>query len=373
MRDLFVTTHTPVLRSGRAVRSYGVVRALASARPLDLLYLRFEGDEPDAAFAAIADVTMHRVVGSRGARRLAGYARARLGGAPESIARGVSPELAAAARRLAAQPERGRVIADGMVAAATLLPLARGRPVIYNAHNFESGFRHELGIPGTESPDRLRAFERGILQRAAESWMVSQADIAAALELFPGARLRYVPNVVDVAAIEPIEPFVAEQRVIFVANFAYKPNRDGLAFLLEKVMPLVWSELPGAKLSVVGAGLDGELPSDPRVQALGFVDELRSAYATASCAVVPLLVGGGTPLKLIEALAYGLPVVATTRAVAGLELTGGEHCLIADDAESFAAAVTRVMRDGAGEMARRGRERAAELYSIEALSRLLKT
>ena len=65
--------------------------------------------------------------------------------------------------------------------------------------------------------------------------------------------------------------------------------------------------------------------SDPRVEALGFVDDLASVYASARCAVVPLLQGGGTPLKLIEALAYGLPVIATPRAVAGLEVRDGDE------------------------------------------------
>ena len=79
-----------------------------------------------------------------------------------------------------------------------------------------------------------------------------------------------------------------------------------------------------------GRGLVAAL-EDPRVEALGFVEDLPAAYARARCAVVPLLQGGGTPLKLIEALAYGLPVVATPRAAAGLAVRDGEHCLIAGD------------------------------------------
>jgi len=369
VRDLLVTTHTPVLRSGRAMRTYAVARALSARDGLDLLYLRFEGEQPDAAFNAIAGVHMHGIDSSRGPRRLLAYARGRRAGVPRAIARGISPDLAAAAGALAARPERGRVVADGPVAAATLAALARRRPVIYNAHNFESGFRHELG--GSGSPDVLRAFERDLLASAAESWMVSDADIAAARELCPTARLRYAPNVVDVAAIEPVEPLSQARRAIFVANFAYEPNRDGLRFMLEEVLPRVWSELPDAKLTLVGAGLERPPSSDPRVETLGFVDDLPSAYANASCAVVPLLVGGGTPLKLIEALAYGLPVIATPRAVAGLTVSDGEHCVIADSPEAYAAALARILRDGDPSLGRRGRQLAAERYSIETLTALL--
>jgi glycosyltransferase involved in cell wall biosynthesis len=373
-RDLLVSAHTPVLRSGRALRTYGVARALAAHNGLDLLYTRFEGGAPDAAFRAIPGIALHEVVASRGARRLRDYLEARLRGVPAELARGVSPELSAAAARLAAVPGRGRVIADGPVAAAALARLARTRPVIYNAHNFESGFRHTLGDSRSMGgARRLRAFERNLLAQAAESWMASEADMTAARELCPQAHLRYVPNVVDVAAIAPVQPPSDEQRAIFVANFAYQPNRNGLRFALEEVMPRVWQQLPHAKLMLVGAGLEEHPPTDPRVEALGFVEDLHAAYARARCAVVPLLQGGGTPLKLIEALAHGLPVVATPRAVAGLLVRDGEHCLIADGGEPFAHALVRVLRDDSPRLGARGRQLVVERYSIEALSRVLAT
>jgi len=241
--------------------------------------------------------------------------------------------------------------------------------VIYNAHNLESSFRGDLR--GSGGVDALRRFERGLLARAAESWMVSEADIAAARELCPQASLRYVPNVVDVAAITALAPARDAQRAIFVASFRYEPNRNGLSFLLERVLPRVWAELPEARLMLVGAGLDEPPSADARVETVGFVENLADAYARASCAVVPLLQGGGTPLKFVEALAYGLPVIATRRAAAGLEVKDGEHCLLADDAESFADALIGVLRDGAPELALRGRELAAERYSVQALTRLL--
>ncbi len=82
---------------------------------------------------------------------------------PWGFARGVSSELAAEAARLAAEPGRGRVIADGPIAAAALARLARKRPVIYNAHNIESGFRHELTARGARERRTMRSFERRVL------------------------------------------------------------------------------------------------------------------------------------------------------------------------------------------------------------------
>jgi glycosyltransferase involved in cell wall biosynthesis len=356
------------------MRTYGVARALAARGDgLDLLYVGFDAPEPDAAFRSIPGIRLHEVSSSRGIRRMLAYGKARATGVPDGFARGISPELADHASRLAADPDRGRVIADGPIVAASLAGLARRRPVIYNAHNFESGFRHELGADsrfGTRG-HALRRFERGLLERAAEAWMVSEADIAAARELCPAARLRIVPNVVDVAAIEPVEHPACRRRAIFVASFFYEPNRTGLRFLLEEVFPRVWAELADARLMLVGPGLEQPPSADPRVETLGFVEDVAEAYGRASCALVPLLQGGGTPLKLIEGLAYGLPVIATPRAVAGLDVRDGEHCLVADGGEAYAAALLRVLRDGAPELGRRGRELAAERYSIEALSRLL--
>jgi glycosyltransferase involved in cell wall biosynthesis len=379
-RDLLVSAYTPVLRSGRALRTYGLARALAMrGNGLDLLYARFEAPEPDAAFRAIPGIALHEVIPSRGARRLLAYARARAGGFPAAVTRGVSPELTEQAANLARARDRGHVIADGPVVAAALAGLARRRPVIYNAHNFESGFRHELeGAPRAHGR-QWRRFERGLLAHASESWMVSEPDLVAAHELCPTARLRLVPNVLDVAAIEPLRTLTHEPRAIFVANFAYAPNRNGLRFLLAEVLPRVWEELPDATLTLVGAGLESgpslgelqELIGDPRVEVLGFVEDLREAYARARCAVVPLLQGGGTPLKLLEALAYGLPTVVTPRATAGLAVRDGEHCLIADGAEAFAAALRGALRDGLPELGLRGRKLVLDRYSIEALGRML--
>ena len=401
MRDLLVVSQTPALSSGLMLRPYGVARALATHRGLDLLYVRFGAGQPDASFRAIPGIELHEVVPSRGARRLLAYASTRLAGTPGGFARGVSKELALAAERLAQDPERGRVIADGPSAAAALAQLARRGSVIYNAHNIESGFRHEIERRGLETPRSLRRFERRVLRRSSESWMVSEADMAAARELCPRAQLRYVPNVVDVAAITPVwnlarrtpdpqsalrpsalSPGTAGPQsadaagadapcAIFVASFHYRPNQNGLRFLLDEVFPRVWAQLPGARLLLVGGGLERAPSEDPRVEALGFVDDLPGAYVRATCAVVPLLQGGGTPLKLIEALAYGLPTVATPRAAAALEVVDGEQCLIRKGAEAFAGALVQMLHQGDPALGHRGRELVERRYSIEALADLL--
>jgi glycosyltransferase involved in cell wall biosynthesis len=369
--DLFVAVQTPVLGTGQALRVATLLRALAATGPgVHVLYVRFGADEPAPALQAVEGLTFEAVEPSRGARRAVTYASARAWRIPAGWARAISPELTAAARRRAGEPGVRRVIADGPGAAAALLGLARRRPAIYNAHNLESAYRHELASDDLGSPKLLRAAERRLLATFAESWMVSEADLAGARALCPDAVLRLVPNVVDIDAIAAVVPRPDAHRVLMVADYTYEPNANGLRFLLDEVMPRVWATQPDTVLRLVGRGLEDPAPGEPRVEAAGFVDDLDAEYAAASCAVVPLLEGGGTPFKFLEALAHGVPVVATPRAAAGLAVRDGEHYFEGEDAQTFAGSLLALVGNDAADttaLAARGRALVAERYSLAAL------
>jgi polysaccharide biosynthesis protein PslH len=373
MRTVVATPYALTLDSGRARRTYGVVRALAELGPVDVVYGEFGAERPDAAYERIEAARLHRVERPRRAARGIAYLRARLAGVPDDIARGIWPGLAARAAELAGDREI-RVVADGPVAGAALLSLAAGRPVIYNAHNLESAFRHR--IEGTRRSARaLERFERRLLERCAESWMVSQADLDGARALAPGARLRLAPNVLDVEAIEPVAPRTGERSALFLADFRYEPNRGALRFLLEDVLPAVWAEAPDVRLTVAGLGSDRFEAPDERVSFEGFSDDLDGLYAAAGCAAVPLLEGGGSPLKFVEALAHRVPVVATPRAAAGLTAEPGVHYFEGlPEGDAFAAALRQALDPQlANPVAEAGRRLAEREYSIQALSGLLAT
>jgi glycosyltransferase involved in cell wall biosynthesis len=138
------------------------------------------------------------------------------------------------------------------------------------------------------------------------------------------------------------------------------------------VMPHLWSAQPRLRLTVAGRGYEAPAGTDERVSVLGFVDRLDQLYARAACALVPLLSGGGSPVKFIEALAHGLPVVATPRGAAGVDAESGRHYLEGAGAERFAAAVLEALDParGAG-LGAAGRALAESDYSIEALARRL--
>jgi polysaccharide biosynthesis protein PslH len=371
MRTVLATPFTPTLDSGRARRTYGIVRALAAAGGVDLVYGAFGADEPDGAYAGLSGVRLHRVERPGPLGRSGAYLKARLKGLPDDFARGVWPNLATRTARLAEGPD-SRVVAEGPLAATALLPYAKRHPAIYCSHNLESAFRHRIG-DGGRSAGGLRRLERLLFERYAESWMVSSADIAGARELAPEAHLRLVPNVVDVAAIEPLLPRDGQRSVLFLADFGYEPNRGALRLLRDEAMPSLWREDADVRLLVAGKGSEGVEATDPRIEVRGFVPELHDLYDEAGCVAVPLLEGGGSPLKFVEALAYGAPIVATPRAAAGLEVEAGRHYVEAEPAgEPFARGILAALDPAIGNpLGRAGRELAEREYSIEALERRL--
>lgn len=365
MPTLIVSPFTPRPGSGRGLRTVGVARALACLDDVEIAYVEFDGTRVAEPLADDARVTLRALHASRGVRRAVTYVRARVAGTPRAFARGVSPELVGldVARF-------DRVVADGPTAAAALALVARNPHVVYNAHNLESTFRLELsdGARHYGSVGDLRAFEVRLLTNAYETWVPTREEARLALQLVPSARVRYVPNVVDVQGIAPVSPNTREARVLFVADFSYEPNRNAARFLVDEVAPKLWRLAPDARLTLVGRALPPPDTTDQRVEILGYVDDLADAYARSTCVVVPLLVGGGSPLKLVEAMAYGLPVVATGRAASSLEgAEDGVHYLEANDAEQFAMTLARALSGDESDIGRNGRLLAEAEFSIEAL------
>jgi len=357
VRTVIASSYTPALISGRGVRTYGIVRALLQHGPVDLVWVPFGGDQAAPDFQGVPGLTTHRVETPKPVRRALSYARHRMSGVPDPVARGVSPGLAHLTSQIAECADL--VVADDISAALSVTALARARPVVYSAHNLESAFRRGWG-----SVDRVRRFEADLFARFAEVWMPSRADVRGARELVSGRPVRYVPNVVDVATQPVVRP--KGRRAVLVADFTYGPNREALDWLVGDVLPLVRTDY---ELSVVGRGLDAGANYGPRVRIHGFVDDLDAAYRSSTCALVPLLTGGGSPLKFIEALARGIPVVATPCAARGLDVVAGRHYLEGDGPTGFAAAMDAAFTPGsADQIGLAGRALAEQEYSIESLA-----
>jgi hypothetical protein len=370
MNSLVVTRHTPNARSGRGNRTIGIIRALALLGQVEVAYVESNGGEPDPSLVQNPAIALRKIVPTRGIKRTFLYRKARARGVPKEYACVISCELVSALTETGGA-RFDRIVADGPTAAAAVLWLSKKRRIVYNAHNFESAMHAQLEGWTEENRRELASFELRVFEAAHESWLPSVRDLEGATELAPEAHLRFVPNVVDVAAITPVRAPVS-QSALFVADYSYQHNRQSARFLITEMMPKVWKRLPQARLMLVGRGLALTSELDPRIEVHGFVANLPGVYAASGCALVPLLESRGSPLKLIEAMAYGLPIVATPFAAGGIHgLESGVHYLEGEDADKFAAEVVRALSGRAGTVGAEARKLAESDYSIEALSRRL--
>jgi glycosyltransferase involved in cell wall biosynthesis len=369
MNSLFVTRHTPNKLSGRGNRTIGVVRALALLGEVDVEYVEQNGVEPDSTLVQNPAIRLRRITTTVGLKRARLQRKAHGRGMPRYLANGLSGELMAAL--VEADRERyDRIVADGPTAAAALL-CQKQLEIFYNAHNFETAMH--AGAEGWTERDagELAEYERRLFELARESWLPSERDLSGAAKLAPGTRLRLVHNVVDVASITPVR-MPKSHRALFVADYSYQPNRHSARFLINEVMPRVWEQRKEARLMLVGRGLAQTGNLDPRIELHGFVEDLPGVYSEAGCALVPLLESGGSPFKLIEALAYGLPVVATPLAAGGVDgLESGVNYIEGEGAEGFARAVVEALDRHGRTVGAAARELAESRYSIEALAERL--
>ena len=185
--------------------------------------------------------------------------------------------------------------------------------------------------------------ERTWLPRFQLVLATSQSDADAAKRIAPSAHLAVYPNAIP-AVPEPTH--TNENVVVFSGNMEYHPNLTAVRFFRAEVWPLLRERWPGLVWRLVGKNphaIRRYTSGDARIEVTGEVDDAIGELARARVAVVPLLTGSGTRLKILEAWAAGVPVVSTTLGAEGLPVHDGEHLLLADGAPAFAAAVTRVM------------------------------
>ena len=193
----------------------------------------------------------------------------------------------------------------------------------------------------------------------------------------PSATTVVIPNAADVERLQPrpTDPAPDGRTVLFFGLLSTVPNVDGVTFFLREIWPRVAEARPDARFAIVGADAPPAITAHagPRVTIVGPVDDLRPHLAAAAAVVVPLRLGSGTRLKIVEAWAMARPVVSTALGAEGLEAEPGRHLLIADDPAAFARAVVRVLDEPAlaAELGRSGRALAAERYSWRGAARAL--
>ena len=197
---------------------------------------------------------------------------------------------------------------------------------------------------------KLLKYETAQLRRFPVVATVSEGDAARGRELAPKTRMHVVPNGVDVSwfAPPPERNLAQRQGLLFAGTMSYGPNVDGAVYFCREIWPKVKEACPGQTLTIAGALPDPQvlaLAALPDVTVTGFVDDMRPYLWQAAVSVVPLLNGGGTRLKILEAMAAGSPVVSTSIGAEGLDVSDSQSALLADGPDRFAEAVLKLLRD----------------------------
>lgn len=253
--------------------------------------------------------------------------------------------------------------------------------VVLDAHNIEYDLARQMATDEHGPVRRLYHEINWRKYRVEElaSWrasdgiaFTSELDRSRALQDVPSLVSTVVPNAVDVEYFRPRpeDPPADGRTVLFFGMVDYFPNRDGLGWFLREVWPLVESRHPGARLKIVGPRPTAEVLAarGPRVEVTGLVDDLRPHLARAAMTIVPLRIGGGTRLKVVEALAMGKPIVSTSLGAEGIDVTHERNILLADDPAAFANAIGRILDapDLGRRLGREARALAVDRYSWDA-------
>ncbi|MGQ9626893.1 MAG: glycosyltransferase [Anaerolineae bacterium] len=199
---------------------------------------------------------------------------------------------------------------------------------------------------------KLRRYEREICRQADRVVAVSEADRVALLRLVPDIEVAVIPNGVDLEYYHPgfLSPISVSNSLVFTGKMDFRPNVDAMLWFCEEVLPRVRAEVPDVHFYIVGQKPHSHLRhllSDPAVTITGYVDDVRPYIARASIYVVPLRIGGGTRLKVLEAMAMGKAIVSTRLGCEGFEITDGREALLADSPEDFARRVVELLADPA--------------------------
>jgi len=366
MRVLFLTFQFPYPPdNGARIKTLSILEYLRPRHQVSVLCLsrgepagRPAGDEEQRRWANVfGDV---RWVALDRGRSPLNLARSYLSGLPLSVERNRSGEMSRLVRDALSGEPFDWVFVDGWLM-AQYLPEGFAGGKLLHEHNAEyvmwerqarvGGNPLLRALVGREAR-RVRAYERGLLGRFDAVFAVSEQDREALIDIgAEPARTRVLPNLPDASLLEmPALSFEESQPVVlYFGTLSWQPNIEGLERLITRVFPLVRQEAPGARLLIAGRGAPRSLERLARgtagVDFLGPVRDAEALYRKARVFVEATRTGGGTKLKILNALARGLPVVASHEAAEGIEVAAGEHMLVADDEEGMAAGVLRLLSD----------------------------
>jgi len=369
------------LDKGGKLRTWHVMRHLAAHH--DITYLSFEDpSQTEADRAGMREVcrrleTVRRGDAAKGTWRFyAEAARYLVHPAPYAVAKYASEAYRRRLEALLATERYDLVVCDFLPPAINM-PRRLPCPSVLFTHNVEAEIwrRHaetarNLVTRAALDRQRLRMlrFEREALERFDLVLAVSGADAQTFERLYPGALkapVHVVQTGVDTGYFAPVTGKALRTHMVFTGSMDWLPNEDGMTYFCRDILPRVRQIEPDATLSIVGRAPTPavkKLAELAGVEVTGRVDDVRPFIARGAVYVVPLRIGGGTRLKIFEAMSMAKAVVSTTVGAEGLPVSHGRDIEIADEPSRFARAVVHLMRD---DEARRGMEAAARRLVVE--------
>lgn len=387
-RSLLLSVNVPSPRNGgAALRNAQTVRALARLGPVDLVSIGVTPGETEGdccldlvdRFLCLTTDDLERSR-SAGDRRRARAWPLRPGGhwrLDQYRSRAALRQVRAFAQH--APPDL--VVASQWPMADYAEAVAGSAQLVFDTHNVETALRTDIAPASQGRPSatarlasyRLRRRERDLGRAADEIWMCSEDDAAEWRRIHgDGTRLRVVPNTVPLPS-PPSGSSRNRSRIVLTGTFSYRPNADAAVALARDILPLVRRSVPDADLEIVGRQPSADVLAlhapDEGVNVIGPVPDVRPHLDAAGVLVVPLRSGGGTRLKILEAMAAGLPVVTTPKGAEGIDLVDGEDALLASTTGELASACIALMRDpsAADRIGAAGRRLVERRYSSAAL------
>ena len=256
--------------------------------------------------------------------------------------------------------------------------LLRGLPAVLNHHNVESTLLERRAASSRNPASRfyiglqarkLRRAEADALTRFDGNVSVSEVDSADLRRLAPGVVVREVPNGTDTQFFRAELEVGTIPALVFAGSMGWYPNADAMVLFAANIWPMIREAVPGVEMHLIGSKAPAEVvrlaERDSRFKVLGFVDDVRPTIRDAAVYVVPIRVGGGTRLKILDAMAMGKAIVSHPVGAEGIAVTDGVDIVIAEEPEAFAARVIELLRDSTRREAlgRAARETAVARYS----------
>ena len=209
------------------------------------------------------------------------------------------------------------------------------------SNNLFKRFRHNLTWL------KLRQYLSRLLDSFIGCTVVSDQERKLFVQNFPlhQQKVEIIPNCVQLKDYEHIKANPTPNQLIFTGSFRYHANYEAMLWFIREIFPIILEQLPDTKLIITGDHNNQSLPSIKNIILTGYIEDIKPVIASAWVSIAPLLVGGGTRLKILEAMAIGVPVVSTSKGAEGLDVNHGEHMFIADSSDEFANQVIAILRN----------------------------